>query len=122
MRTEVKYDFYDILGRLREIDGRLSIMWNTLSSKYEVHFAGISNTLLLTLPYDRLDSRAVEYYKRASIHNVDFESIDRQNDYLDDKASEDRKYENHYKLKEMLDFGNKLSQDVDFSSPDSRWI
>lgn len=122
MRIKVNHDLYDISGRLREIDKRYYLVWNTTSSRYEIHYEGQKNTFLISLPYARLDKRAIDCLYKSSIHKIDLADIDRQNDTLDQKNSQDMKYENNYRLREMLSFGDRVGHDISFDSHPTHWI
>lgn len=67
----VESDVHDITKRLKEIDKGYFIMFNPKTQKFEVHHSEQEGgTYCLTLPFDELDSRAIDYVKKHRIENL----------------------------------------------------
>ncbi|MDD4002884.1 MAG: hypothetical protein PHE12_01660 [Clostridia bacterium] len=64
MQIKIQNDLFDIAARLREIDSGYYVIFDTVKKVYQIHNCAQANgTYCLTLPYDSLDARAVEYVK-----------------------------------------------------------
>ena len=63
-------DVYNISNRVKEIDKYYYVVLNTSTGKYEIHNSSqIGSTYCLTLPYNELDERTLNYiHKTKSIH------------------------------------------------------
>ena len=68
-RVKIERDVFDIADRIKEIDPGYFVMLNLRTGKFEVHHdgrgrQGRGGSLCLTLPFGRLDARAVtEVYR-----------------------------------------------------------
>lgn len=61
-KIEIKQDLYNICKRLKQIDSSYFVMYNKSTSKYEIHSSEqYGNTYALTIPYNKLDKRAIDY-------------------------------------------------------------
>lgn len=61
-KIEIKNDLYNICTRLKNIDSSYFVMYNKLNHRYEIHSnAQYGNTYALTIPYDKLDKRTLDY-------------------------------------------------------------
>lgn len=66
-RCPVISDVFDIAQRIKEVDPRYFIMFNTTDQKYEIHVHGQPDTTFgCSLPFDKLDPRALEYARKYS--------------------------------------------------------
>ncbi len=62
----IENDLYCIAERLKEIEPHYFILYNRSLERYEVHNSlQKDNTYALTVPYDRLDARTVEYVRKT---------------------------------------------------------
>ena len=87
MNYIVSHDVYNIANRIKCIDRDYFVVFNTIKRKYEIHnSAQLSSSYCLTLPYDCLDARALDYVYMTMVGNIEelIEKIDREND-LNDK-------------------------------------
>lgn len=63
-------DVFDIAHRLKQIDSRYFVVYNTVKRRYEVHNSGQKgNTFCLVVPYDCLDARTLDYVRRTRVSN-----------------------------------------------------
>jgi hypothetical protein len=108
----------DIPERLKEINPHFLTMFNPSTQKYEVHRLDVDGpTLELSLPYDELDVRAIQYALHArEVEKVraEIEENNRAIDEAKQKAIEDEqrcktrdlhKYVTSHESKEVLDEG-----------------
>lgn len=84
MLIKINTDNLFISERIREIDKNYYIVFNTKKKKYEIHnkSQGELNTYCLTLPFDILDYRTVEYIEKTKIENIEklIAEIDKENE------------------------------------------
>lgn len=81
MKIKIKGDVFDIVARLKEIDERYGIVFDTESQSYEVTADGKS---VLKLPFESLDERTVRrvlYTRFDNAENV-LADIERDNENL----------------------------------------
>lgn len=76
----VENDLFSVADRIKSIDGRYRVFYNTERGKFEVRSAD-DDSLQATIPYDRLDSRAVDYVRKTRIERMDeiLAEIEREN-------------------------------------------
>ena len=81
MLIEIKNDVYYISQRLKEIDFKYFILYNTKKKKYEIHHSGQSDTYCLTVPFDELDSRTIHFVNQTRVENRDrlLKELDEEN-------------------------------------------
>ena len=81
MLIEIKHDVFYVAERLKEIDFKYFILYNTDKEKYEIHHSGQSDTYCLTVPYDELDARTVNFVNQTRVENRDrlLKELDEQN-------------------------------------------
>lgn len=83
MLININADTYFISERLKEIDENYVIKYNTNTKKYEIHnLSQLENTYALTLPYNELDERTINYVQKTRIENIDeiIHEIDKLNE------------------------------------------
>lgn len=85
----VENDLFSVADRIRSIDGRYRVFYNTGRGKFEVRSAD-DDSLQATIPYDRLDSRAVDYVRKTRIERIDeiLAEIEHENAVAEKKAIE----------------------------------
>ena len=81
----IKHDVFDIVKRLKCIDPKYFIVFNFARKKFEVHYARSKNTYELTVPYDTLDARTINFVLKTRIQNKQkiFEEIENSNKKLE---------------------------------------
>ena len=82
-------ELFDVASRLREIDSNYVVYFNKLTNGCEVHnHSQKVESLALTLPYDRLDARAVTLARQTRVENAQrlFEEMERANANAEKKA------------------------------------
>ena len=81
----IKRDVFDIVKRLKSIDTKYFVIYNFERHKFEVHYARAKNTYELTIPYDTLDARTINFVLRTRIQNRKkiFEEIENSNKKLE---------------------------------------
>ena len=81
----VRDDLFGIAGRLREIDPDYFLFYRYETGKYEVHCRRQrGSSLAVTLPFDRLDCRAIGYVQKTRVENLRalIEETERHNERL----------------------------------------
>lgn len=78
--TVVENDLFSVADRIKSIDDKYKIYYNGESRKFEVRSA-VDGSLQVVIPYDRLDSRAVDYVRKTRIERMDaiIEEIEKAN-------------------------------------------
>lgn len=93
----MKSNVFKIPERLKEIDKSYFVIYNTMIDKYEVHSTENKDgdTYCLTLPYDELDSRSIDYVRKTRVENarIIWEEMKRNNEKLEiEKAKQFKDY------------------------------
>ena len=76
---------HDIPKRLEEIDSDLFICFNKITQRFEVHsLANRGTTFCFSVPYDELDARTIEVFRRSNLKTRSIKEIiwdmDRENE------------------------------------------
>jgi len=66
---EIKSDLFNIVKRIKGINPKYFVLYNHKKKKYEVHFKRSKSTYELTIPFDTLDSRAVNFVMKTRMEN-----------------------------------------------------
>lgn len=115
----------DIPERLKEIDPDFFVMFNPKTQKYEIHKRVLHGiTLELNLPFDELDSRAIDYLLNtrdvAKVHK----EIEEHNAKLDEDRRKVIDNETECKAKEIFDYAyhNESKEKPDEGAYSTRWV
>lgn len=108
MKILMESNVYKIPERLKEIDRDYFVLYDTEYDRYEVHNSSNKDggTLCLILPFEYLDTRAVDYVRMTRIENskriyeemkrhneqLEIEALNRQKDYIDATARDIHRY------------------------------
>ena len=65
----IESDLFDISKRIKSINPKYFVVYNKKRKKFEVHYRREKNTYELTIPYDELDARAVDFVQKTRIEN-----------------------------------------------------
>jgi len=78
-------DVFGIAARLREIDPGYFVCMRRSDGAFEVHHTQSAKSYQLTLPYNTLDARAVEWVRRTSVQHAArlMDEVERHNDRLE---------------------------------------
>lgn len=82
MRFIVSHDVYEISKRIKDIDRYYYIVYDTSKTCYEIHNSSqIDSTYCLTIPYNQLDDRTLQYVRETSSANIEIilEKIEKEN-------------------------------------------
>ncbi len=72
MKIKLTHDVYEISKRIKNIDNGYFIVYNTSTCKFEVHNSfQLDTTYCLTLPYDYLDERTLNYVAKTRSVNIE---------------------------------------------------
>ncbi len=91
----IEHSLYDIPKRLEEIDSDLFVCLNTKTQRFEVHSLGNKGTTFcFSVPYDELDVRTIEVFRRSNLKTRSIKEIiwemDRENE-LRERRNEARR-------------------------------
>ncbi len=64
-------DPFDICDRLKSVDDGYFVVFNTKRNRYEVHNFKNVDTFCFVVPYDKLDSRTVDYCLKTRVQNIE---------------------------------------------------
>lgn len=74
-------NIYDIPKRLEEIDSDLFVCLNKITQRFEVHsLANRGTTYCFSVPYDELDVRTIEVFRRSNLKTRSIKEIIRELD------------------------------------------
>jgi hypothetical protein len=81
MNIEIKTDLFNISNRLKSIDKKYFVVFNTQKNCYEIHYRRAKNTYELTVPFGTLDARTVQFVQKTKIENSKqiYEEIEKAN-------------------------------------------
>jgi len=85
MKIRINNDLFDIASRVKEIDPRYEIYFETESQKFTLWAEGKRQ---LTLPFENLDERALVYTRKTRIENM--EEVIKEIDSSNEKHENDR--------------------------------
>ena len=117
MNIKINNDVFDICDRLKEIDYNYFIVYNTKKNRFEVHNSAQKQTFCLVVPFNKLDARLVGYTRKTRRENAEkiIKEIEENNKKLEVECKRQQSDEMSWKLKEMYDYANNKSYDVNFS-------
>ena len=106
-RLPVLSNVYDIPVRLKEVNRDFFVMFNTRNQRFEIHCASQPfDTYSCTLPFDELDSRAIEYvreFSRERTQNI-VREIEEYNAALDAREQAALIDKANYKCREAFNY------------------
>lgn len=82
MLININTDNFFVAQRLKEIDPKYFVVFNTKSQNFEVHNQGqLDNTFCLSLPFAELDSRTLDLVRKTQTKNFEklMEEIEKEN-------------------------------------------
>ena len=87
----IKDDLFDIVKRIKQIDPKYFVLYNLTRHKYEIHYSRSKNTYELTVPYDNLDARTIDFVLKTRMQNQKklLEEIENSNKKLQGNLYED---------------------------------
>lgn len=103
MIVKLTHDVYNISKRIKLLDRDYYVAYNTSSCKFEVHNSSqLGSSYCLTLPYNELDERALNYVAKTRCANIE---------KILDKIENDNKILESAKKRETLSELNELVSD-----------
>jgi len=82
MLKKLESDVYNISKRIKKIDKDYYVVLNTSTGKFEIHNSNqLGSTYCLTLPYNELDERTINYIHKTKSINIEsiLNSIETEN-------------------------------------------
>ena len=72
MKIKIESDVYNIAKRVKYIDKDYYVVFNTLTSKFEIHNKNQrGSSFCLTLPFKELDERTLNYINETKSENIE---------------------------------------------------
>ena len=122
----IKYDMFGISKRIKNIDKGYFILFNTNSNKFEVHHNNqVGGTYCLTCPFERLDSRLLDYVLLTSNKNSKnlLIEIENNNEKIVSKIENDRKDYVESNLKDIYDYASGSSKTLNYKNMlKTKWL
>lgn len=121
MLIKINNDLFNISARIKNIDSEYEIYFNTKNKKFEVHNKNQKkDKYSSTLPFDRLDNRAINYLNETHIRNATkvIENIEKNNKKIEHEEKEKVNDMSTYKLNEIYKYSNMNTKTlkVDFKN------
>ena len=122
----IKRDMYNITNRIKHIDKNYFIIFNYHNNKFEVHNSNqIGGSYCLTSPYEKLDSRLLDYVYLTSTnnsHNV-IDMVEKNNKEIEKNIENRRKDYIDTNLKDIYQLYSCSTKDYDLkNSMKTKWI
>ena len=98
MKIKIESDVYNISKRVKNMDKDYYVVYNTSSSKFEIHNSSqIGGTYCLTLPYKELDERTLDFINQTKSENIEkiISKIEKENK-LRESAEKSSTFSNVY--------------------------
>jgi len=72
MKIKIESDVYNISNRVKYIDKGYFILYNTSTSKFEIHNSNqIGSSFCLTVPFKELNEQTLEYINKTKVENIE---------------------------------------------------
>jgi len=122
----ITHDMFRISERVKKIDKDYFILFNNKNNKFEVHHKNQrGGTYCLTCPYDRLDSRLLDYVLRTSSNNsvLLMKEIEKHNYELEKNSEQNRNDYVNNSLKQIYDYASVSSKTINYKDiMNTKWI
>lgn len=119
-------DAINIIPAIKNIDNCYRVFYNKKNARYELYSQkGLNLVMELVCPYPNLDNRFLIKVKQSRKEYAQslLEQMDKENEKIEKQEQENLLDKTRIMAKEMIDYGNKKSTDVDFSDAYSnQWI
>lgn len=82
MKLKIFHDVFNISKRIKKIDKDYYVVYDTSKQKFEIHNSSqTGSSYCLTLPFNELDERSLNYVHQTSSANIDriLEKIENDN-------------------------------------------
>jgi len=110
--TKVTKDLFGIADRILKINPRYRVFYNNCQTRFEVH----TDQLEFVVPYDRLDSRTLDYARETRVQNADFieKEIHEHNQRIS-RSCKDNLEKSAIDLKQRLAYAYRTGRPVAFT-------
>ena len=116
---EIENDVLNIVQAIKSIDNKYRVFYNAKKSRIELYSQrGMNLNLELVCPYQKLDNRFLLKVKQTRIENAKKIILEMERNNAKILKDIDNKIldESKIKAKEMIEYGDKKSTDIDFSN------
>ena len=121
MKIKIQHDVFNIVNRIKQINAGYFVMFNTKNQKFEIHNKNYKNTLCLTLPFNQLDCRAIEYVLKSQNVEQMLAEIENNNLKIEKSNKEQLQDRTTYQLNEIYNYANKKVVDFDGNAYKFEW-
>ena len=122
MRIKINRDVFNIVNRLKQINKNYFVMFNVKTKKFEIHNKAYNNTLCLTLPYPRLDARAINYVIKSEQVEETLKEIEVNNKKLELQNEKNLADKINYQVSEIYKYSKNGSKDFGLNSYKTTWM
>ncbi len=122
MKIKINHDVFNIVNRLKQINKNYFVMFNTKTKKFEIHNKAYANSLCLTLPYARLDARAINYVLKSEQVDETLREIELHNKKLELQEQNKISDKVNYQLSEIYKYSNSGSKQFTQNSYKTIWV
>ncbi|MBE5735894.1 MAG: hypothetical protein E7356_00850 [Clostridiales bacterium] len=114
MRIKIESDVFDITDRIKEIDDGYFIVFNTLTSQYEVHNYKQENTYCFVVNDVAIDKRVLDKVYDTSIENIDniIDDIAKNNIGVSKNCNEKILEQSAYQIREIYEYASSASRPI----------
>ena len=107
----IKNDVFNIVNRLKQINKNYYILFNKKTTKFEVHFKNLKNTLQLVLPFKFLDKRTVDLVQKSRVENKQKLLLEMEQNNIKIEQNKNKKLTDEvtFKVNEMINFQKSKS-------------
>ncbi len=112
-KVKINNDLFEISKRLKNIGSGYYVQFDTETNKYLIRHESESDYFLV-LPYEVLDARTINFVLSSMTNKLDFFSMQKQNEELENSYLSELSYKAKFMLKEKLVFADGKG-DVDFN-------
>lgn len=116
MLVKILRDAFNITKRIRLIDKGYYICFNTVKRRFEVHNKKQKHTFCLVVPFNKLDSRLLQYVRKTRKENFDaiLKEIENSNKKLEKESLRAALDKSSFMFGEMFSYASHHEGDVNF--------
>jgi len=123
---EITDDVLSIVWQIKSVDSAYHVFFNCKKNRFELYSkVGFEYRLEVVCPYEKLDNRFLLKVKmtRKEYAEQMLKKMEEENQKLCDDEQKKLLDESQIKSKEMMEYADKKSQDIDFSNAyQNQWI
>lgn len=125
-QIRIKQDVFGVANRLTQINKNFEIYFNVQTQRYEVYERrGFATFFAFSIKHKQLDARAIcdVWNTQKQLLQAALQEIEQHNMRLQQKQQDALQKQNHYKLKQIVDYASAGSKDFEFdNSFQTKWV